>query len=121
MIGTRIHGIPQLKRKLRQIERDVNRASPKAVAAGGGAFLQMARLKAPKRTGRLAAGIRIDVEDQLDGAVAHVGTDVPYDRFVQLGTRYMDAQPYAEDAAEASEGGITAAMAVVYKAALPHG
>lgn len=59
------------------------------------------------------------VEDTGEGATASVGATVPYDRFVQLGTRNMEPQPYGQEAAEGAPLGVVSAMTAVYKAALP--
>jgi HK97 gp10 family phage protein len=109
-----VHGIPQAVAALEARKVRAKLASPLAAKAGGAIVAVAQRARAPKRTGRLAAQVTVQMEEE----VAHVGSTVPYDRFVQSGTRYMDAQPYAEEAARAASPAVAKAMAAVYRIAL---
>lgn len=101
------------------MERRVEAASPAAVRAAGEVIAHDMRSNAPRRTGRLAAGISVEVESFGDGATAKISSDVPYDRFVQRGTVYMEPQAYGEEAARSGEDAVVDVMARVYRAALP--
>lgn len=114
----RVHGIPQTKAALAKIRVQVEAASPTAVRAGGEVVQRAMVARAPRDTGALAIGISVDVVSLGEGATAHVGSSASYDRYVQRGTRHMSAQPYGQDAADASHGGVATAMASVYKAAV---
>ena len=92
----------------------VRAAAPAASRAGGEVLARDMAARAPRRTGKLASSIVV----QSDGDTAHVGSTVPYDRFVQYGTRYVSAQPFETDAAD-EPGGIAAAVAAILKAAIP--
>ena len=117
MSGT-VRGIPQTKAALTKIGAEIELASPEAVGRAGEVVASRMRSTAPRRTGALAAAISVDTTSLGEGASARVGSDVPYDRFVQKGTVYMGAQPYGEDAASSSESGVVAAMIAVYRAAV---
>lgn len=118
MIFTRVRGIPQTRAAFAKAELQIRTASPTAVRAAGEALQRAMSARAPRRTGALASSIGLDVTSSLDGAVARIGADVSYDRFVQRGTRYMEPQAYGEEAADSTTGEIVAAMAAVYKAAI---
>jgi HK97 gp10 family phage protein len=89
-------------------------AEPIAAKAGGEAVAADMRAHAPTDTGAMAGSIIV----QVDGDTAHVGPTVPYARFVNFGTRYMSAQPFASESADESEGPIEAAMAAIFKIAM---
>ena len=109
-------GLPQLQAKFLAIMGAVKLASKPATATGGQVVANAMRLRAPRRTGRLAASITVR-PGQNDEVL--VGSTVPYDRFVQLGTRYMEPQAYGEEAADSASTAVAGAMAAIYKAALP--
>lgn len=109
-----VRGIPQTKAALTRIALRLKAAEPEASRAGGLVLARAMAARAPRDTGRLASGISVDVS----GDTAKVGTNVPYDRFVQRGTRFASAQPYAQEAADRATGGIVAAIAAVLKAAI---
>lgn len=52
----------------------------------------------PVDTGRLRASIAWEMASDASGPVAIVGTNVEYAPFVELGTRYMAAQPFLRPA-----------------------
>jgi len=119
MALVRIHGLPQLRVKLAEIETRMELASPVAVAKAADVLARQMRSSAPVRTGKLRAAISTSVTSMGDGATARTGSNVPYDPFVQKGTVYMEPQPYGEEAAHHGAAEIVAVMAAVYKAALP--
>lgn len=59
---------------------------------------RQAKANAPYRTGRLRASISSTLDVQRGRLVGIVGSDVDYAGFVELGTRYMRAQPYLRPA-----------------------
>lgn len=111
---TVVRGVPQAIAAFERRKVQMKVATPFASRAGGEVVALAERARAPKDTGRLAASIVL----VMDGDKARVGATVPYDRFVQFGTRYMEAQPYGEEAAEGSTSPVVAAMAAIYKVAL---
>ncbi|HEY5987759.1 MAG TPA: HK97-gp10 family putative phage morphogenesis protein [Streptosporangiaceae bacterium] len=113
-MATIVSGIPQTIAALERVQIEAKVAAPVASRAGG-AVLAAAMIKeAPKRTGKLAGSVRITQE----GDTTLVGATVPYDRFVQKGTKYMSAQPYGEVASDETKGGIVAAIAAVFRTAI---
>lgn len=111
---TIIRGIPQTKLALARIEAELRAASGPAARAGGEVLARAMVARAPRDTGRLASSIRVD----SSGDTARVGADVPYDRFVQKGTRFMAAQAYGVEAGNETTGGIVAAIASVLKSVI---
>jgi HK97 gp10 family phage protein len=107
-------GVPETIAAFERFAIEVEAASATATQAGGHVVAAVMRAQAPKDTGRLAASIQV----RRDGDDAIVGADVPYDRFVQKGTIYMDAQPYAEQAGEKASSAAMAAVAAVFKAVM---
>lgn len=109
-----VHGIPQALTALERRKIAAKIAEPIAAKAGGEVVAADMRIHAPKDTGALSKSIVV----QVDGDTAHVGPTVAYARFVNFGTRYMSAQPFASDAADESEGPIEVAMAAIFKIAM---
>ena len=109
-----IRGLPQLRAKLAQVTAEIELASPVATRAGGEVVARAMIERAPRDTGRLAASIR--TQTGVEGTL--VGPDVDYARFVEYGTRYMAAQPFAEEAAGDVIAEVVTAMASIYKAAI---
>lgn len=56
----------------------------------------------PVDTGHLRASITHSIGLDSEGVFGTVGTDVHYARFVEFGTRYMDAQPFLRPALAAT-------------------
>ncbi len=113
-----VRGIPRTKAALARVQAEIEAASPVAVKAAGDIVARAMVARAPRRTGALASSIRVDVSSLGEGAVAKVGAEVPYDRFVQKGTVYMAAQPYGEEAADDTPSPIVAAMLAIYRTAI---
>jgi HK97 gp10 family phage protein len=109
-----ILGVPETIAAFERLALETEAAASVATQAGGAIVAEVMRAQAPKDTGRLAASIAV----RRDGDDAIVGADVPYDRFVQKGTQFMDAQPYAEQAGDKAGNAAVAAMTAVFKAVL---
>jgi HK97 gp10 family phage protein len=107
-------GVPETLAAFVRLGLETEAAASVATRAGGAVVAEVMRANAPKDTGRLAASIGV----RRDGDDAIVGADVPYDRFVQKGTIFMDAQPYAEQAGDKASTAAMAAVAAVFKAVL---
>jgi phage gpG-like protein len=101
----------ETKRALERVRLEIAAAAPTASKAGGAVLAR--NMQPPRDTGTLAARIAV----VSDGETAHVGSTVPYDRFVQFGTRNMAAQPYGQQAASDTSG-IVSAIAAVLKTAI---
>lgn len=113
-----IRGMAETKAALARLEVEVEVASPKAVEGASKVVASEMASRAPRDTGYLVSVLETDVGSAGEGATAKVGSNAPYDRYVQRGTRYMGAQPYGEQAAAAAAPGVVAAMTAVYKAAV---
>jgi len=85
-------------------------AAPAAEKAGAEIVAHKMQDRAPVRSGRLRGSIHAEGSS----AVA----DAPYAIPVDRGTVHMRAQPFAEDAADASTREIEAAMIAVFRTAL---
>lgn len=114
----RLLGMAKTKAALEKARLQIEAAAGPAVEASGKVVAVQMAARAPRLTGHLASQIGIDTTTLGDGATAKVGSEVPYDRFVQRGTVYMGAQPYGTDAADASIPGVVAVQTAVYKAAV---
>lgn len=113
-----LRGVARTQTAFLRVRLKFEAASPLAARAGGGIIQRQMVAIAPRRTGQLAASISTDVASSGEGAIARTGSDVSYDRFVQHGTIYMEAQPYGEDASDDVTVAVVAAMAAVYRAAI---
>ena len=116
--GLRILGIAETKAALAKASAQAEVAAGPATKAGGEIVARQMIARAPRDTGRLISLISTDESALGQGATTKVGSNVPYDRFVQRGTIYMRAQPYGEEAATASIPGIIAAMISIFKTAV---
>lgn len=59
-----------------------------------------AKRACPVDTGRLRSSITHEIQQDAQGLLAVIGTDVNYAPYVELGTRYMAAQPFLRPALE---------------------
>lgn len=90
MAGVKIIGIEKIQKKLRQ---NVQMADVKKVVRHNGAEMQAkAQQNAPVDTETLKRSIGIEITD--GGMTAEVEPTADYAPYVELGTRFMEAQPY---------------------------
>lgn len=86
----KIVGMEKLQRKLKQ---NVRMDDVKKVVRHNGAEMQAkAQQNAPVDTGTLKRSIGIEITD--GGMTAEVEPTADYAPYVELGTRFMEAQPY---------------------------
>jgi HK97 gp10 family phage protein len=114
----RLLGVARTQAAFLKVRTKFEAASPIAARAGASIIQREMVARAPVRTGRLRNSIATDVTSTGEGATARVGADVPYDRFVQLGTVYMEPQAYGEEAAVSGTAAVVGVIAAVYKAVL---
>lgn len=90
MAGVKIVGMEKLQRKLKQ---NVRMDDVKRVVRHNGAEMQTkAQQNAPVDTGTLKRSIGLEITD--GGMTAEVEPAAEYAPYVELGTRFMEAQPY---------------------------
>lgn len=90
MAGVKIIGIEKIQKKLRQ---NVQMADVKKVVRLNGAEMQTkAQQNAPVDTGTLKRSIGLEITG--GGMTAEVEPTADYAPYVELGTRFMEAQPY---------------------------
>ena len=118
MASFRILGMAETKVALTKARVQVEMAAGPATEAGGLVVAREMVSRAPRDTGRLVSLISTEEDSFGGGATTKVGSDAPYDRFVQRGTRYMAAQPYGEQAALAAIPGVVSSMTGIFKAAV---
>ena len=88
-----ILGLPQLLAKFLRFQAEAEIGEKVAERAGAQVVVADMRKRAPVDTGALRDSITVsEVEEG-----AQVSASVPYARFVQFGTRYMEAQPFISD------------------------
>jgi HK97 gp10 family phage protein len=114
----RLLGIAKTKAALAKASAQAEAAAGPATKTGGEIVQRQMIARAPRDTGRLISLITTDESALGQGATTKVGSEAPYDRFVQRGTVHMAAQPYGEQAAAASVPGIIAAMTSIFKTAV---
>ena len=94
MADIKIVGMQKLQKKLKD---NVSMADVKRVIRHNGAEMQAkAQENAPVRTGYLKRSIGLEITD--GGMTAEVEPTADYGPYVELGTRYMEAQPYLKPA-----------------------
>lgn len=90
MGGIKVVGLEKLQKKLKQ---NVQMADVRKVVRHNGAEMQAkAQQNAPVDTGTLKRSIGIEITD--GGMTAEVEPTADYAPYVELGTRFMEAQPY---------------------------
>lgn len=117
-MSVRVFGIGRTKAALTKARLEVEAAAGPASRAGGEVVAREMASRAPRDTGLLVRLIGTEEDSVGSGATTSVGSDAPYDRFVQRGTVHMRAQPYGEQAAIAAIPGVAAAMTTVFKTAV---
>lgn len=94
MSSIKITGIDKLQMKLK---KNVQMSDVKKVVRKNGSELQKkAQKNAPVDTGTLQRSITLEIRDS--GKTAEVEPTVDYGAYVELGTRFMTAQPYLKPA-----------------------
>jgi HK97 gp10 family phage protein len=106
--------VARTKTALERVRLELMAIAPVAAEAGGRVLAADMAAKAPRDTGALAASIIVEIE----GETAHVGSTLPYARFVQYGTRYMAAQPFETEAATEVQARIVTTIAALLKAVI---
>jgi len=90
---TEILGLPQLLATFVRFEGEAEVGEQIAERAGAQVVANDMRQRAPVDTGALRNSIKVSSAEEG----AKVTAAVPYARFVQFGTRYMEAQPFISD------------------------
>ena len=93
-------GLNELQRGL--IERSHLEAAKTVVAKNGSRLQTRAQENAPVDTGTLRRSIGLSIED--GGLTAKSEATVHYAGYVELGTRFMEAQPYMKPALNQVKG-----------------
>lgn len=93
-------GLDELQRGL--IKRSHLEAAKTVVAKNGSRLQLSAKLRAPVDTGTLRRSIGLSIED--GGLTARSEATAHYAGYVELGTRFMAAQPYMKPALNAVKG-----------------
>lgn len=87
-----IQGLEQLQRRLEKLSTGLRTSIlSKAVRAAALPIQNAAKVNAPVLTGTLRRSIHTEVQLDGVGAVARVGTDVPYARRIEYGFQDTDA------------------------------
>ena len=96
MATVKFEGIAKLNKGLK---KRMDMSAVKTVVKRNGSDMQRkAQRNAPVDTGTLKRSIGIDISD--GGMTATVEPTAEYARYVELGTRFMEAQPYLKPAFE---------------------
>lgn len=99
--------------KFKQITEELTGKFVEAAEAGGKVLVTAMSQRAPKRTGKLSRGIVMSTERTEGGVSVKVGPgkDVFYGgRWIELGTKFMPAQPYMRPAMDESKKQVLAAV-----------
>lgn len=94
MAGVKVVGIEKLQAKLK---KNIQMDDVKRVVRHNGAEMQTkAQQNAPVDTGTLKRSIGLEITDS--GMSAEIEPTAEYAPYVELGTRFMEAQPYLKPA-----------------------
>jgi HK97 gp10 family phage protein len=85
-----IEGIEEFKAAMQQFDSAMQRHVHRQLASWAADVKALAKQLVPVRTGHLRSSIYAKIEEW----VAEIGAEATYALFVELGTRYMQAQPY---------------------------
>jgi HK97 gp10 family phage protein len=85
-----IEGIEDFKNAMQSFDSGMQRHVHRLLASWAADVKALAKQLAPVRTGRLRSSIYAKISEW----VAEIGAEATYALFVELGTRYMQAQPY---------------------------
>ncbi|QVQ51302.1 HK97 gp10 family phage protein [Spiractinospora alimapuensis] len=118
--STTIVGLPELKRKLRQIGPTVVAEAGRVVAAEAGRVEEEMSASAPRASGTLQGAIDSRQRDRLTHEVGVLGARRAwYAAMVEFGTSARPASPFAEPAARVAEARFPQEMASALNRALP--
>lgn len=90
---SQIIGLPQLLATFGRFQVEAEVGEKVAEQAGARVVAADMKARAPVDTGALRNSITVSSAEEG----AQVAVMVPYARFVQFGTRYMEAQPFTSD------------------------
>jgi HK97 gp10 family phage protein len=85
-----VDGIEEFQRAISKLDSDMQRHVHRYLASLTADIKVEARRLVPVRTGYLRSTIYARIQEW----VAQIGADAAYSLFMELGTRYMRAQPY---------------------------
>jgi len=85
-----VEGIEEFKQAMQQFDSAMQRHVHRQLASWAADVKALAKQLAPVRTGHL----RSSIYSKISEWVAEIGAEATYALFVELGTRYMQAQPY---------------------------
>ena len=86
------------------VEKQVLKLNDKAIKKAAAIVMRRAKQVCPVETGTLKRSIFFKMHKPQS---AIIGTNVLYAPFVELGTKFQDAQPYLSRALQESQGRIT--------------
>lgn len=89
-MGVKVTGFKELEVKLKK-NADMNEVK-RIVRKNGAELQQKSQRKAPVDTGNLKRSIGLEITDA--GRTAEVEPTADYGAYVELGTRFMNAQPF---------------------------
>ena len=85
-----VEGVEEFKQAMQQFDSGMQRHVHRQLASWAADVKALAQQLAPVRTGHLKSSIYAKISEW----VAEIGAEATYALFVELGTRYMQAQPY---------------------------
>jgi len=85
-----VEGVEEFKQAMQQFDSGMQRHVHRQLASWAADVKALAKQLAPVRTGHLRGSIYAKISEW----VAEIGAEATYALFVELGTRYMQAQPY---------------------------
>ncbi len=108
-----VGGFRELDRNLERMERAVAvRALVSATEKGAQIIADAAKMRAPRRTGKLAESIGHKVTKRSRSFVQHkISPGVFYGGFVELGTKHQPARPFLRPALDESDNAAVDATA----------
>lgn len=99
-MGVKVTGFKELEVKLKK-NADMNEVK-RIVRKNGAELQQKSQRKAPVDTGNLKRSIDLEITDA--GKTAEVKPTADYGAYVELGTRFMSAQPFLGPAFNEQKG-----------------
>jgi HK97 gp10 family phage protein len=85
-----VEGVEEFKNAMQSFDSGMQRHVHRLLASWAADVKALAKQLAPVRTGHLRSSIYAKISEW----VAEIGAEATYALFVELGTRYMQAQPY---------------------------